>query len=136
MDTVLTIGNLINKLKFYLKFYLWRDKFSRRLFLASGVLVICHFILVFFPGWHFRNTGGAVAVRYNIYFGIDLLSGWGALFLYPFTALAVFLINCVTGSVLLKKERLLSYFFWSITPPLLLINLATFSFVLFLNLVL
>lgn len=98
-------------------------------------MVVLTFFLLFIPGWRLRGTGETVALRYNVYFGVDFVGSWSKLFFYPVFALFVMLVNFAISLGLVKKEKLLAqYFIIAVTPAILLLNMLTLILVLALNL--
>lgn len=50
-----------------------------------------------------------IPLHYNIYFGIDRVGEWFEIFIYPFTAFVIFLINFFLSYLIYKKEKFLSH---------------------------
>lgn len=90
-------------------------------------------VVAFISGWKLRVIEEAVAIRYNIYFGVDLVGNWSRLFVYPLLAIGVLVINFFAGSLVYRKTKLLSYFIAGITPIILIIDTVTLVFVILLN---
>lgn len=52
-----------------------------------------------------------LALRYNIFFGIDLIGPWWHVFLYPLIGLGIILVNFTVSYLTYLKEKLISIFF-------------------------
>jgi hypothetical protein len=128
------LAELIRKIRSYFKLYIWRDKISRIIFLVSGGLVLTQFIAVLFPGAYLRAEGVTVALRYNIYFGVDMLGSWSKLFFYPLFAFLILMVNQALSLLVVRKDRLIAYYILGLTPALLVLNFLNLLFVLVLNL--
>ena len=50
-----------------------------------------------------------VALRYTIYFGIDLIGPWWQVFLFPAMGLAIIIINLLLAYFVFLKVKILSY---------------------------
>jgi len=57
-----------------------------------------------------RDFLTAMPLHYNIYFGIDLYGPWYRIFAMPLSGLAIGLVNFITGSLIYRRDKNLSYF--------------------------
>jgi hypothetical protein len=60
-----------------------------------------------------------VVLHYNVYFGIDLVAGPGAVFFYPSLALTVFLINLLILLFLSRHKNLKTLVHYLLAPAVL-----------------
>lgn len=118
----------------YFRLYVWQDKISRFFVLGSAALTFIHFVLMVYPGLLLRKTSELVAIRYNIYFGVDRVGERLELVFYPALALFILILNTFLSLIVAKKSKLILYYVNIVTAVLLFLNLLTFIFVLILNL--
>ena len=87
-------------------------EFARNRFLLYGtaLALLLHCLLWLFLSSRIMPQEQSIALHYNIYFGIDLVGPWWYLLLHPLAAAAVLLVNGVLSVILLRREKILSYF--------------------------
>ena len=51
-----------------------------------------------------------VALRYTIYFGIDLIGPWYYVYIFPLSGIIIILINFILAYLIFLKIKILSYF--------------------------
>jgi hypothetical protein len=65
----------------------------------------------FFLYWRVTPQVEPIFLKYNIYFGPTLIGQWWQIFFLPILGLAIILINTILSAIVLKKQRISSYFF-------------------------
>lgn len=79
---------------------------SRYAIFRGGLLIfIALFALVAF---FIRPDSGTVILRYNSFFGVDLLGAWWQAYLVPGICLSFFLINLSLALLLFRRQSLLA----------------------------
>lgn len=51
-----------------------------------------------------------IALRYTIYFGIDLIGPWWHVFIFPLIGLIIIIINFILAYLVFLKVKILAYF--------------------------
>ncbi len=118
----------------YFWLYIRHDKLSRVFLLLSLGLTVAHLVLIVYPGLMLRKTNELVAIRYNIYFGVDRVGGRAELLFYPTLAVLILGVNTFLSLIIAKKSKLILYYVQAATAVMLFLNLLTFIFVLIANL--
>src|SRR5665647_2127684 len=81
----------------------------KKFWTIAGLLFLLHAIIVGALAIFFRPSDNHVILRYNVYFGIDLLGAWWQVYLLPVLSLAFLLANLSFAHRFLKRgEWLLS----------------------------
>lgn len=118
----------------YFRLYIRHDKLSRVFLLLSLGLTAAHLVLIIYLELLFRKTNELVAIRYNIYFGVDRVGGRHELLFYPVLAALILILNTFLSLIVAKKSKLILYYVQAVTAAMLFLNLLTFIFVLIIDL--
>lgn len=79
---------------------------SRYAIFRGGLLI---FIVLFaLVAFFIRPDSGTVILRYNSFFGVDLLGAWWQAYLVPGICLSFFLINLSLALLLFRRQSLLA----------------------------
>ncbi len=76
----------------------------------------------------------AIPLHYNIHFGVDLFGAWWLIFMIPAIGWLIFIINLISATLVLKRDRILSYFFIMVSLFSQMILFVAMIFVVLLNL--
>lgn len=79
---------------------------SRRPILRGGiaVLVILFVAITFF----IRSSSDSVILRYNVFFGVDILGAWWQAYLIPGMCLMFFIGNLLLAQILARRQAYLA----------------------------
>lgn len=105
---------IFHKKNIFFQDNLIRIGFSISLFFIVASLLSLYFLIA--------PQAEPLALRYSIYFGIDLIGPWWSIFFLPLVGLLVFIVNFSLAHSLFLKSRTLSNF--------LVIGCSTFQFFL------
>lgn len=112
--------------------------FSRRFFKIASLTGLALIVFAFaFPIWQlFPDIRERIAIplHYNIHFGVDLFGPWWLIFTFPAVGLIILILNFVMAFFLWRREKVLSYFFVSVSIITSLVALTSTIFVVLLNL--
>lgn len=93
----------------------------KKFWLIVYLLLLVHLLIALALALFFQPSGNSIILRYNVYFGVDILAAWWQVYLLPLLSLAFTLGNLFLAFRFLKKgEWLLSI--------LLLLGSAVISF--------
>lgn len=100
------------KIKEKFKRFFWHGYWTDPVIFFSLVLAILAnagmWAVIFFT---VESTDRPVILHYNIYFGVDYVGDWRAVYFMPALALLIFLINLILSRFFYYKERMVSYLF-------------------------
>jgi hypothetical protein len=100
------------KVKEKFKRFFWHGYWTDPVMFFSLVLAILANVaiwaVIFFT---VESTDRPVILHYNIYFGVDYVGDWKAVYAMPALALLIFLVNLVLSRFFYYKERLVAYLF-------------------------
>lgn len=85
----------------------YRNRVTRICLALSALLLIALLLSLYLE---ITPRVEAIALRYNIYFGLDLIAPWWAIFFLPLTGFLVCLLNFCLAHALFLKSQILSYF--------------------------
>jgi hypothetical protein len=85
----------------------FKNKIVRWNFLLSLLL---NFLTWIFLYWQVTPQTEPVSLRYNIYFGVNLIGEWWQVFWLPLFGLVFLIINYILTLAFIKKERVPAYF--------------------------
>ena len=101
-----------------------KNKTYRWNFFVSAILNLMTWIFLY---WQIQPQVEPVVLRYNIYFGINLIGPWWQVFWWPLLGLIILIVNFILANWMLRNNRFLSYFL-VYTATLCQILLAVVSF--------
>lgn len=92
--------------------YLRKNLFFGNKIIASNLILSVLLNLIMIVGLYLQVAPrvGPVALRYTIYFGIDLIGPWWQVFMFPLIGIVIIILNFVLAYVIFLKVKLLSYF--------------------------
>lgn len=131
MNNSLNLSKM-NPLQSYLALYpsFLKDKFVKiNLFLSLGINVALWLWLL----WQTKDFSGHIPLHYNIYFGIDYLGPWYALFYLPLIGLIFLIFNLSIGAFSFEREKMLGYFLLGSSSFSQLILLVASFFIIYIN---
>jgi hypothetical protein len=100
------------KIKEKFKRFFWHGYWTDPVMFFSLVLAILAnaaiWAVIFFT---VESTDRPVILHYNIYFGVDYVGDWKAVYAMPALALLIFLVNLILSRFFYYKERLVAYLF-------------------------
>jgi len=118
----------------------WQSSYKSHLIVRINFIISIVLNLLLWGGLYYKlqpfsylTEYGSIPLHYNLYFGIDLLGKWYAIFVLPLFGLLVIIINNLIAYLLFNRERLLSYF---LLVTQTLVNVALFAagiFIILLN---
>lgn len=76
----------------------------------------------------------AIPLHYNIHSGVDLFGSWQRIFTIPIISGIILVLNTIIGIALWKRERVLSYFFFTVSAISQVLSFVAMIFVVLLNL--
>ncbi|MEP7162530.1 MAG: hypothetical protein ABI747_02075 [Candidatus Moraniibacteriota bacterium] len=80
-------------------------RFVQKFWLISGLLLTVHVLLAVAIAIFFPPSPDSVVLRYNVYFGVDILAAWWQVYLLPLLSLSFVTANTLLAYRLLKKEE-------------------------------
>lgn len=105
---------MIRPIYWLMQGYKWLASSRQKFWLVVALLGIIHLVLIGIIAVFFQPSEASVILRYNVYFGIDILASWWQVYLLPLLSI-IFLI----GNVFFAK-RFLTSGEWLISMVLLL----------------
>jgi hypothetical protein len=95
---------LISRFKLFFKQEFFRNKVVLWMVISSVVLNIANWLLL---GWFIRPVDYSIILHYNVYFGVDIIGNWKAVFVLPGIGLLLFFINSFLALYFYRKlERI------------------------------
>lgn len=98
------------------------------IFLAASIVL---------PYWRLFpeiTSSFAVPLHYNIHSGVDLYGRWERIFTTPIISGIILIVNIVLGIALWRKDKVLSYFFFTVAAIAQVFAFLAMIFVVLLNL--
>jgi len=84
----------------------FRQKFVLGYAIASGLVLAGSFLLIYVM---MHDKGSTAVLHYNVYFGVDLIGNWYALYKLPFLGLLFFTLHTGLALFFFQTEKMLSH---------------------------
>lgn len=100
---------MIHPLHWLMQGYQWLANSRQKFWLVVVLLVLIHIFLVGAIALFFPPNEASIILRYNVYFGIDILASWWQIYLLPLLSI-IFLVGNIffAKRFLVRGEWLLS----------------------------
>ena len=92
--------------------FLKTNLFFRNKLVRSNLLLCIVLNLVMWVGLYFSLEPRVepIALRYTIYFGVDLIGSWWHIYVFPLMGLILIILNAIIAYLIFIRVKLLSYF--------------------------
>ncbi|HRY63611.1 MAG TPA: hypothetical protein P5267_03365 [Patescibacteria group bacterium] len=108
----------------------FKNRVTRICLSLSLFFVILSFLLLYFQ---IAPRVESVALRYTIYFGIDLVGSWWSVYFFPLAGLVALILNFTLAHLLFLKSNILSYFLMCSSVAFQLVLTLVSFLIIFLN---
>lgn len=112
--------------------------FSRRFFQITIPLSLTIVVAsVLLPIWQLMpeiKDKTAIPLHYNIHFGVDLFGAWWLIFLTSAIGFVIFFLNLILAAWFWQRDKVLSYFFVSVSLLTQILLFIATVFIVLLNL--
>ena len=78
---------------------------QQKFWLIVGLLILLHLMIAGIIAFFFRPSDESVILRYNVYFGVDILSAWWQVYLLPLLSLAFTTANTLLAYHFVKRDQ-------------------------------
>jgi hypothetical protein len=89
---------------------IFKNKFCQITFGLSLVINLIIWLSLYYHFFPLQHFGESVPLRFNIYFGINLIGKWYEVFVMPIIGLFFIAINFILADVIYLRDKIVSYF--------------------------
>lgn len=87
-----------------------KDKFFQITFSLALIINLLIWLALYYYFFPLQYSGEFIPLRYNIYFGINLIGKWYEVFVMPVIGLLLIMINFLLADVIYLRDKVVSYF--------------------------